>query len=127
MSIQKVTVSRRDDVHELSPDLVRLPSGKLICIYRESDGHTVHEFSNIALRSSLDGGHVWSKRQSLIEARPNDAITSGFAPNKARKPDVPLWERQPDGSYRLRPYNRDDGSDVPFGESLRVSRVQASH
>jgi arylsulfatase A-like enzyme len=48
-----------------------------------------------------------------------DAIVRGSVPNKEGKPDVPLWEQQGDGSYRLRAYHRDEGSDVPFGEPLR--------
>ena len=49
----------------------------------------------------------------------DDLIVSGPVPNKEDKPDVPLWERQVDGSYRLRAYDRNEGSDVPLGESLR--------
>ena len=51
-------------------------------------------------------------------ARTKDKILDGFVPNKLGKPDVPLWERQADGSYRLRAYDRIEGSDVPFGEPL---------
>ncbi len=72
MAIEKVTVSRNDHIYELGPDLVRLSSGKLICIYRESDGHTVRKFSNIVTRSSVDEGHSWSDRQVIVEARPNE-------------------------------------------------------
>ena len=72
MTIRKVTVSRTDNVYELVPDLVRLPSGKLICVYRESDGHTVRKYSGIVMRASTDGGHTWSKRSPLVEARPDD-------------------------------------------------------
>jgi hypothetical protein len=49
----------------------------------------------------------------------DDLILQGFAPNKGAKPDVPLWERQGDGSYRLRAYSREEASEVPFGEPLR--------
>ena len=72
MAVEKVTVSRHDNVYELLPDIVRLPSGKLICIYRESDGHVVRRFSNIVLRSSSDGGHTWSRRRALAEARQDE-------------------------------------------------------
>ena len=71
MPIEKVVVSRNDNVYELTPDLVRLPNGKLICIYRESDGHTVRKFSNVAYRYSWDSGHTWSERQELVSATPN--------------------------------------------------------
>jgi len=72
MAIQKVTVSRTDNIYELTPDLVRLPNGKLICIYRESDGHTVRTYSGVAYRSSWDGGHTWSDRQLLVAAYPDE-------------------------------------------------------
>lgn len=72
MAIRKVIVSRDDGIYELVPDVVRLPSGKLICIYRESDGHTVRRFSNVVTRSSLDGGQSWSERRYLAQASPNE-------------------------------------------------------
>ena len=72
MSIEKVTVSRNDSVYELLPDVVRTPGGKLVCIYRESDGHTIRHFSAVATRTSVDGGHTWSARRPLVEARPDD-------------------------------------------------------
>ena len=63
MPIEKVTVSRDDGVYELLPDVARMPSGKLVCIYRESDGHTVRHFSIVATRTSVDDGHTWSPRR----------------------------------------------------------------
>ena len=72
MPIEKVTISRIDTIYEFDPDMVYLPKGKIICIYRESDGHAVKEFSRIVTRSSLDGGHTWSDRQVIVEAYPNE-------------------------------------------------------
>lgn len=72
MAIRRVTVSRDDRVYELVPDIVRLPNGKLICIYRESDGHTVRTYSSVVIRTSVDGGHTWSERQPIVTARPNE-------------------------------------------------------
>ena len=72
MSIEKTTISRDDRIYEPFPDVARLPSGKLICIYRESDGHTVRRFSNIVIRSSIDGGYTWSRRRALVEAGLNE-------------------------------------------------------
>lgn len=68
MSLSKVVISRDDTLYEVMPDVVYAPIGKLICIYRESDGHTVREFSKIALRTSLDGGHTWSEPKRLVES-----------------------------------------------------------
>ena len=72
MPIERVTVSRDDSVYELLPDVVLIPGGKLVCVYRESDGHTISHFSGIAMRTSMDGGHSWSARRSLVEARPDE-------------------------------------------------------
>lgn len=55
------------------PDVVRLPSGKLLCIYREADGHTVREYSRIVLRTSWDAGHSWSDKTVLVESQLDDA------------------------------------------------------
>ncbi len=68
----KVMVSRNDNIYELAPDVVRLPGGKLICIYRESDGHRIRQSSNIVIRTSVNDGHAWSKRHFLVEARLNE-------------------------------------------------------
>lgn len=48
-----------------------------------------------------------------------DLVVRGPVPNREGRPDVPLWERQADGTYRLRAYDRTEGSDVPLGEPLR--------
>ena len=73
MPVEKVTISRNDQIYEFDPDLTLLPDGKLICIYRESDGHSVQSFSRIITRSSIDGGHRWSDRQVIVEAYPDEA------------------------------------------------------
>ena len=75
MSIKKITVSRNDDVYELLPDVARMPNGKLVCVYRESDGHRVRDFSGIAIRTSMNGGDTWSSRHSLVEARADEEGT----------------------------------------------------
>ena len=72
MPIENVSISRDDSVYEILPDVARMPSGKLVCIYRESDGHTVRYFSSVVTRTSTDNGHTWSSRHSIVEARPNE-------------------------------------------------------
>ena len=71
MPIEKVTISRDDRIYEFDPDLALLTSGKMLCVYRESDGHSVREFSRLIVRSSLDGGQTWSGRQVIVEAYPD--------------------------------------------------------
>ena len=72
MPIEKVTISRNDLIYEFVPDVTLLPSGKLICIYRESDGHSVQQWSRLVTRASVDGGHTWSDRQVIVESFPDE-------------------------------------------------------
>ena len=72
MQIEKVSVSRNDSIYELTPDVARIPNGKLVCIYRESDGHTVREFSRVVYRFSWDSGHTWSERGVLVDSQKNE-------------------------------------------------------
>ena len=89
MPIRKVTVSRNDSLYELVPDIARLPNGKLICVYRESDGHTVRTYSDIAYRTSMDGGETWSERSALVEAHLNadDVVLKWNCPRIQRLSD----------------------------------------
>jgi len=74
-----------------------------------------------------DGPAHSEVRQSLARrldhhlAHIGDRILEGVVPNKEGKPDVPLWEQLPDGTYRLRRYDIRESSDVPFGQPLRQS------
>ena len=48
-----------------------------------------------------------------------DAITSGpVAAYETGEPEVHLWEKQGNGSYRFRNYRREEHGEVPFGELL---------
>ncbi len=62
-------VSRNDLVVEIHPDIVLTKTGKVICIYRESDAHEPIKFAIIVCRVSLDGGHSWGERKVLAESR----------------------------------------------------------
>ena len=90
MAIARVTVSRDDRIYELAPDIVRLPSGKLICIYRESDGHTVRTYSAIVMRSSVDGGCTWSEKRTVVASHLNDE-------GVVKKWNCPRIQRMQDG------------------------------
>jgi sialidase-1 len=68
VSIEQVPVSRNDQISELLPDVVRTLSGKLVCVYRESDSDHVREYSGVVIRTSVDGGHSWSERRPIAEA-----------------------------------------------------------
>ena len=60
------TVARNDDLYEAFPDICRLPSGKLLCIYREADVH-VASTSRIILIESDDRGRTWTNPRQLDE------------------------------------------------------------
>ena len=65
--MEYLTVTRDDSVYECFPDLARLPSGRLVVMYRESDHHVAHEFSRVIVRLSDDSGESWSDRIVLAE------------------------------------------------------------
>jgi len=49
--------------------LCRTTAGKLITVYRESDGHSAYEFTDLVMRHSTDDGQTWSDKQVLIRSR----------------------------------------------------------
>ena len=73
--MRHVTISRNDDLYEAFPDLCLLPSGKLLCIYRESDWH-VASTSRTMLTESDDHGRTWTNH------RPFD-VTRTFAEHRS--------------------------------------------
>ena len=79
-----------------------------------------HELNNLAYDSDYSKTcQELHDRLFAFLVETEDAILNGFVPNKEVFPDVPLWEDQMDGSYKLRRYIREEGSDVPFGEPLQ--------
>lgn len=70
--MKKVTVSRNDQYYECFPDVVALPGNRLICVYRESDGHNVFEYCNLVYRTSDDAGQTWSDRHVLRAERKDE-------------------------------------------------------
>ena len=65
--MQKLTVSRNDDIYEAFPDIAQAQDGTLICTYRECMTHAPWPFSRVVVRRSEDGGYTWYGRQVLIE------------------------------------------------------------
>ena len=63
-SLRHVTIARDDNLYEAFPDICLLPSGKLLCIYRESDFH-VASTSRTMLIESEDRGHTWTNPRQL--------------------------------------------------------------
>jgi len=75
--MQYHVVSRDDSVYECFPDVVRMPSGRLVVMYRESDGHQAFEYSRLIARLSDDEGQTWSDRIIVAEG-PRAADTEEF-------------------------------------------------
>ncbi len=48
MSVRRFIVSRDDTIYETFPDVVLLPSGKLICVFLECTYHTDHSYTRLA-------------------------------------------------------------------------------
>ena len=63
--IQQYTVSREDSVYECFPDIAQTPSGKLICVFRESEHHANLNHSRLVCKESLDHGKTWSEKTAL--------------------------------------------------------------
>ena len=59
-----VTIARDDNLYEAFPDICLLPSGKLLCIYREADVH-VASTSRTMLIESEDRGRTWTNPRQL--------------------------------------------------------------
>ena len=62
--LKKYTVSRDDSVYECFPDIAKTKSGKLICVFRESNHHADLNNSRLVLTESLDNGKTWSAKKA---------------------------------------------------------------
>lgn len=82
------TVSRDDSVYECFPDLAKTPSGKLICVFRESAHHADLTGNRLVFAESLDNGKTWSEKKSLTERR--DATYAYNCPRISVMPDGSL-------------------------------------
>ena len=67
-SPRRVTIARNDDLYEAFPDICLLPSGKLLCVYRESDVHVASTTRTI-LAESDDRGRTWSNFRTFDRPR----------------------------------------------------------
>ena len=81
-------VSRDDSVYECFPDLAKTPSGKLICVFRESAHHADLQGNRLVFTESLDNGKTWSEKHTLTERR--DATYAYNCPRISVMPDGSL-------------------------------------
>ena len=64
--MQRITVSRDDEVYEAFADIARAGDGTLVCTYRESLCHGPWPFSRVVVRRSVDDGLTWGPRQVVV-------------------------------------------------------------
>ena len=72
--MQKITVSRTDDLYEAFADIAKAADGTLVCTYRESMCHSQQPFSRIVVRRSVDQGKSWGPRQLICECTREDNV-----------------------------------------------------
>ena len=65
--ISRFTVSRDDSVYEAWPDLLLLPSGRLVCTFTECTHHRNRDRSRIVFTYSDDRGRTWAPKRPLSE------------------------------------------------------------
>ena len=109
----KRTVSRDDRIYECFPDLTRMESGSLICVYRESEGHVPGNYTRIVARTSDDDGETWGEKVVIsatdgpVDEVPGwncPRITSMGGDRAAITCDSLLWPEGPDLERRSRIY-----------------------
>ena len=52
-----------------NPDIVKLPSGRLLLVYSDTDGHWAQVSEILTLLKSDDGGRTWEKHREIAVAR----------------------------------------------------------
>ncbi len=65
--MQKIVVSRDDNIYKAFADVAQGPKGELVVTYRESMAHAPWPFSRLCVQRSLDGGMTWPAREVLLE------------------------------------------------------------
>ena len=82
--MQKITVSRNDDIYEAFADIARAADGTLVCTYRESMCHSQRPFSRVIVRRSVDQGMTWGPRQLICERTREETAAGGGRLNCSR-------------------------------------------
>lgn len=69
-----IRISCPDEGYCAFPDVVRTAHGRLVCAYREGDGHVARVYSHLVLRTSDDGGERWSDPRILAHHDAGDDL-----------------------------------------------------
>ena len=86
--LKQYTISRDDTVYECFPDITKTKSGKLICVFRESEHHGDLNQSRLVYKESRDNGKTWSEKQALTQK--NDAQHAYNCPRISSLPNGEL-------------------------------------
>ena len=60
-------VSRDDSIYEAFPDIVMMPSGRLVCVFTECEHHGNRDNARLVCKISLDKGRTWSEKYPVTE------------------------------------------------------------
>ena len=83
-----------------NPDLVLLPSGKLLCVFNATDFHWPGEFSKITVIESLDRGRTWGRPRIVAESYPARGDERWVTPRISRLGDGRLAINCDQNDYR---------------------------
>ena len=65
--MERITISRDDDLYEAFADIAQTPDGILVVTYRESLRHGPQPFSRVVVRRSHDEGRTWEPKRTVVE------------------------------------------------------------
>ena len=85
-----------------NPDLVRLPSGRLLLVYADTDQHWASDYVILTLLASDDGGRTWHKQAEVARADLQGGDERLVTPRLSRLGDgrlVVLCDRDDDGHF----------------------------
>lgn len=64
--MKKHVISRDDSIYEAWPDLVLLPSGRLVVAFAECTHHLNRDFTRMCVTHSDDRGRTWSEKRAIL-------------------------------------------------------------
>lgn len=89
-----------DTVFTKNPDLIELPSGKILCVFNGCDYHWPTEFSKITLIESDDGGKTWGNTRIVNASYPSQGDEAWITPRISRLRDGRLIINCDQNDYR---------------------------
>ena len=85
-----------------NPDLIRLPAGRMLLVYADTDRHWASDYVILTLLASDDGGRTWSKQAEVARADLQAGEERLVTPRLSRLGDgrlVILCDRDDDGHF----------------------------